>query len=343
MSQVVLVTGVIKSADEPVTNSATLQDDDELNGSIAVGETWEYEWLIFATGDTAGGDIKFQVTVPANCVGFFAGFGTGTTAVLIDSNPYNAATSLGSPLSFGTFTGETTYYLLKALIRSTDTGGAVTLQWAQNTIDAATTTVKAGSCLRMTKFTDDSNHIYVVKDGGDETVTSSTTLQDDDELVFAVGANETWEVEVVLHSYGSNSGDLKSGFTVPTGAVARSACAPGFMSNAGSNFGAIYPLIVDQTGSTFSGLSQLSAVTMVVRRALVVTGGTAGNVQLQWAQNTSNGTGTVVKNYSYLKATRVSGTVFVTASESLAVRLGEAGTVPSGGGAFSSAYSSAYD
>jgi hypothetical protein len=35
--------------------------------------------------------------------------------------------------------------------------------------------------------------------------------------------------------------------------------------------------------------------------------------------------------------------VFVTASESLAVRLGEAGTVPSGGGAFSSAYSSAYD
>ena len=55
----------------------------------------------------------------------------------------------------------------------------------------------------------------------DETVTSSTVLQNDDDLVYAVGANELWYFDFSLYTddSGSGTGEMKIAFTWPASAV----------------------------------------------------------------------------------------------------------------------------
>ncbi|MBL0311054.1 MAG: collagen-like protein, partial [Bacteroidetes bacterium] len=53
----------------------------------------------------------------------------------------------------------------------------------------------------------------------DESVTSSTSLQDDNHLQFAIGANETWDVSFVLRFTASSGGDIKFALVLPSGAT----------------------------------------------------------------------------------------------------------------------------
>src|SRR5437773_1977176 len=60
--------------------------------------------------------------------------------------------------------------------------------------------------------------VLIVK-SADETVKNSAALQDDDELVLPVGAGEVWAVQLFLKLNGSAAGDIKFGFSGPTGAA----------------------------------------------------------------------------------------------------------------------------
>lgn len=57
------------------------------------------------------------------------------------------------------------------------------------------------------------------------------------------------------------------------------------------------------------GLGVISTATIpaspIVIKGVLRTSGTAGTLQLRWAQNTSNGTGTVRETDSYIKAAPV--------------------------------------
>src|SRR5690606_26427777 len=53
----------------------------------------------------------------------------------------------------------------------------------------------------------------------DETVNNSATLQDDDDLSFAIGANEVWAVEIYVQVNSSSSADFKYALSVPSGAT----------------------------------------------------------------------------------------------------------------------------
>ena len=140
----------------------------------------------------------------------------------------------------------------------------------------------------------------------DESVTSSTTLQNDDTLLHPVEASTTYEFEALLALTGNVTGDFKMAFTFPAastcywGAVGPSSADAGF-GTAGSaqlaaTFGSASGTAVAYSGST-------TAVVILVKGVLVVST-TPGNLQLQWAQNTSNGTATVVKAGSYLRAAK---------------------------------------
>ena len=53
----------------------------------------------------------------------------------------------------------------------------------------------------------------------DETVNASSTLQDDDELTFAIAANEVWEFSCVLAYVSNTTADIKFQFSLPSGAT----------------------------------------------------------------------------------------------------------------------------
>ncbi len=134
--------------------------------------------------------------------------------------------------------------------------------------------------------------VQLVRKSADESVTSSTTLQNDNHLLLPVVANATYDLFLLCVFSGSTTGDIKFAWSVPSGTVLR--------------WG-------DQTG--FSGLATDTDVysaqgsgTQVCFQiwATVVTSSTAGNVQFQWAQNTSDATATIVRANSHLKMTRIS-------------------------------------
>ncbi len=62
--------------------------------------------------------------------------------------------------------------------------------------------------------------VLVKRKTADESVTSSTTFQDDNHLTFAIGANEEWDVEVSVSAGASlTTTGHKYAFTVPAGAT----------------------------------------------------------------------------------------------------------------------------
>src|SRR5690606_18086867 len=60
--------------------------------------------------------------------------------------------------------------------------------------------------------------IFVVK-STNESVSSSTTLQNDNELSVSLTANRAYEVSGVLRVSGSTSGDIKLSWTGPSGST----------------------------------------------------------------------------------------------------------------------------
>lgn len=134
-----------------------------------------------------------------------------------------------------------------------------------------------------------------------ESVTSSTTLQDDDHLFVAVEANAVYEIALILSYDAGGAGDLKTSMTVPAGAslvgVASGINSPG-------------TLITDDFVSAWTGVMNpggLGAGTTAAMSAqgLLTVAGTAGDVRLQWAQLVSSSTATRLFAGSYLLLRRV--------------------------------------
>ncbi len=144
----------------------------------------------------------------------------------------------------------------------------------------------------------------VVRKTGDESVTSSAALQDDDELFFAIGASDIWVAHFVIGYNAATTGDFQFAFSVPSGATGRQ-----FMMGLNSaSTGVTGSLTVFSTtdlttGNTFGGGGVNDA--SIAFDITVVNSTNAGNVKLRWAQGTSDGTATIVRANSYLQAMRV--------------------------------------
>ncbi|MBI2049324.1 hypothetical protein HYT32_00190, partial [Candidatus Roizmanbacteria bacterium] len=149
----------------------------------------------------------------------------------------------------------------------------------------------------------DRSTVAIVK-SADESVANST-MQDDNELLFAVGTSETWAIDsnLVYTTGGSSSPDIKVAVNGP----ASSTCVYGVMSHAvatatNQNFGEI------STCDTAVALATTATgERQVFIKGSVVTAGSTGNIAIRWAQNTSNATATVVETGSYLLGFKVSG------------------------------------
>lgn len=139
----------------------------------------------------------------------------------------------------------------------------------------------------------------IARKSADETVNASTTMQNDDALLFAVGTNETWMATLFLTYDSGTTPDIKVTWALPAGATGRHA------SNV-VNVGNVDDYV---TGDATGTLSMAGGGAGVKRSALINiqirTGGTSGNVQLQWAQNTSDASDTKVRQESCIVAWKV--------------------------------------
>lgn len=151
---------------------------------------------------------------------------------------------------------------------------------------------------------------YVAKTA-DETVTSSTTLQNDDHLVLPVAANAVYMFALDLYTIDAADfvGDFKMSFTCPTGATfdmhGSGAHITDLASGTSSNGEWLAKLACTSASANLVfGVGNTSVTGIRVHGRLVM-GSTGGSFQLQWAQNASDTSGTTLKAGSYMTLTRV--------------------------------------
>jgi predicted transporter len=141
-----------------------------------------------------------------------------------------------------------------------------------------------------------------VRKSANETVTSSTALQDDNELLFAAGTSETWvyQVSFIYTTGSSGTPDIRVGMNGPAGSTCvYQASDIAHAGNASAGVTACNTSISLATTATGTKGGWLSGS--------VTTAGTSGNIAFRWAQNTSSGTSTVVSAGSSLTAFKLTG------------------------------------
>ena len=121
----------------------------------------------------------------------------------------------------------------------------------------------------------------VVQKASDETVNNSTTLQNDDDLLFAMGADETWAFLIFVRHNGGTTPDFSVAITVPTGGSVTWHSAR--ESSGGSHINQAIAVSGHTRDFAGKGADNALVITGTAR-----TGGTSGNLQLQWAQQTAD-------------------------------------------------------
>ncbi len=294
--------------------------------------------LVNATGGTAniagifqGGDVAINTTKPATYVN-----DNGDAAVnytnYTGANGVNHDIAIG-PWSFVRITGPTAAFSISGIAGGVDGKMVILFNSTTQTItisnDNATSTaanriwtlnstgdiVIAGkAAVKMIYSVADSRWIVLsattvstsgtglifAKKPVDESVTSSTTLQNDDDLHIPISANDSMVVEGYIHYHNAGSSSLQTAVTVPAGAT---------MDIVIYTDDVVLPppeTWTLTTSGTSTGNMAMNAVDIVIHYyGIVITGATAGNIQFQWAQGVSNATPATFKAKSYMRGTLI--------------------------------------
>lgn len=126
----------------------------------------------------------------------------------------------------------------------------------------------------------------------DQDIASSTTLQNDSDIVFPIGANEKC-AGFSIGQWVVGAGNLKIDFTIPSGCT-------GTMSGviAGAGFASVSVTTGKSIAVTLTASSDFKLVFDFQN------GSNAGNIQYRFTQNTSNGANTTHKKDSIFQLTR---------------------------------------
>ena len=148
----------------------------------------------------------------------------------------------------------------------------------------------AGTGLAWTTLTSGAT-VKSVRKSSDQTVTSSTTLVNDSQLKFAVAANETYIFQAWLYTYAADgTPDIKVTFTGPAGSTVLWSSSQVIFNAGGST-----TLTVVAAGATTADLFVDSNLRAIQLYGTILNSSTAGDLQFQFAQNTSSANGTSVK------------------------------------------------
>ena len=158
----------------------------------------------------------------------------------------------------------------------------------------------------LVKHRIDAQSITVVKTSNQSS--TSSIFQNDNDLLFSIGANEIWAFTILLIVSGNPISDIKVTVTAPSGASWK-------LGGIGPTTNA-HPPNADNVNFD----AQRSTDHVVLRRSdygigtipgaivlfgSVINGATAGTLQLQWARVGDSNNPTIVESGSFLQATRV--------------------------------------
>ena len=128
----------------------------------------------------------------------------------------------------------------------------------------------------------------------DETINNDDTLTDDSELQFAVDANSRYLVFMYLHGRGDVQADFKYLFTVPAGASMRRGSAT------------VDPQwSIEKDATIVENMAKTTSLQHMEWFGFVLTGATAGDVILQWAQQNSDPDNTTLEEGCWLMAIKI--------------------------------------
>lgn len=137
----------------------------------------------------------------------------------------------------------------------------------------------------------------------DEGPITTTTLQNDNDLILPLAANSSYELDGYLFATGAAIGtaDIKLGLTVPAGTTYHFT-TQGYAAAVGTP-------VPDMSAARSSGTAAMGvnggSSSPVIIKGQVTTSSTSGNLTLQWAENTGNASGTSVLAGSWLKVRRI--------------------------------------
>jgi len=186
---------------------------------------------------------------------------------------------------------------------------------ARVAVAAADTSIAAGDVTDEREFTVDWTSPgvpQIVLKTADETVTSSTTLQDDDHLKFNGPPNQKifFDLYLRINTAAGATSDFKCGWSYPAGVTMNWGLDAAGERVAGFT-GAMQPAStaddgLSETETLNVGLGNVTTTFMLVHIAgWIFFGANSGTIQFRWAQNTSDVTGTVLKQDSFLKYMKI--------------------------------------
>lgn len=145
----------------------------------------------------------------------------------------------------------------------------------------------------------------MLRKGADQTLSSNTSLTNDTALVAALPISQTFGFRLNLFYDGPDAGDIKFAIAAPAGATG--VCGVQAISTAGvagvgtGQYSATAALgTAIACGTTGAGNRLLALI-----EGEVTMGATAGNLQLQWAQNTPDAGTTAVRARSRMFVWRI--------------------------------------
>lgn len=151
------VTVVLKTANESVTSSTTMQDDDDFSFPLAAGKSYRIEAVLGVSG-AAAGDIKVAWVGAGGVAGLSATrYCLGPAAAITDASAATVRTqraNITTVIAYGTDGALQSAIREEFLVETTTSGaaGTLTMQWAQNASSATATVMCAGSYVVITEI-----------------------------------------------------------------------------------------------------------------------------------------------------------------------------------------------
>ena len=132
-----------------------------------------------------------------------------------------------------------------------------------------------------------------VRKTADETVNNSAVLQNDNELLFAMGVNERFVFECVIYYTTGGIPGFAFFFTKPVGAIYNGTSIRHAVAN--------QQIAADLGQFNYAGASSpFGGGSIIYAKGIVINGANVGNFQLQWCQAVANASDTKVLTNSYL-------------------------------------------
>lgn len=148
-------TSVIKSADETVTSSVTLQNDDHLSVAVLANSQYFVEFFIIYDAIQAA-DIQIGWSAPSGATFDWTHGGLGTsatTSVGPVSRNYRTLSDVGTIGGPSASSGTNAVIPGEGRLVTVGSSGNLVFRWAQNTSNATGSVVKANSVLIVQRLT----------------------------------------------------------------------------------------------------------------------------------------------------------------------------------------------